>query len=102
MSYIDGKDAVPLSIEAVNGFPDYEKYPALMEYLSFLYQQAGDYDKAFSLIVEIDKKTKQTGAKVFECARMGYSQKYFTQSAIASKYIINNFPSGPFQTQSRI
>ncbi len=64
--------------------------------LAFVYQAIGEYDKAFSLICELDEKTNGGGTLIFNFAKNALKNNNFETVKNAYEYLLENYPNAKF------
>lgn len=100
--YLETHGALDASIDAVEQFLSDQKNNVITELLAFLYSYKGENEKAFSLIVELDKATQDNGVLIFNFAEKSFKNKEYLPANIGYKFILENYPDSPFLTSTKI
>ncbi|NOX17535.1 MAG: tetratricopeptide repeat protein [Chlorobi bacterium] len=93
--FLGRSDATEETIGAVKDFLDEHPNDAVEELLAYLYSFNKDYDKAFSIVVGIDKRTGGNGTKIFHFAQSAYNSGDFQTAARSYKFLLDNYPDYP-------
>ena len=93
--FLGRSDATEETISAVEDFLDENPNDAVEELLAYLYSFNKEYDKAFSIVVEIDKRTNGKGTKIFNFAQNAYNSNDFQTAARGYKFLLENYPDYP-------
>ncbi len=64
--------------------------------LAFVYQTIGEYDKAFTLICELDGETNGGGTLIFNFAKNALKNNNFETVKNAYEYLLENYPNAKF------
>jgi len=101
-AYASRTDVHDKFIEVVSNYLAKAGKTVFKEFLAFIYQLKGESKRAFELIKEIEEANKSNGNSIFNFAHECFAGRSYQASSIAFKYIIDNFPKGPFAIQSRV
>ncbi len=74
-------------VENIQGNPD---NISMIDVLSWVYLQLGEYEKARRQIIAIDRRFGENGSRVFKFAQDAYKAEQFATAAKSYQYIIEN------------
>lgn len=87
--------ATEQTINSVVTFIDTKETAELLDFLAFVYLQAGKPEEALSAIIKAEKKFKGNGNTTIIFAQETYRNRQYLSASKAYKFIIENFPNSP-------
>jgi len=90
-TYLTRLSATEETIEAVEDFLDNTNSEYVEQLLAFLYSYNNDYDKAFNIITDLDKRTSGEGLRVFQFAQEAFSANDYEAAGRAYKFLLDNY-----------
>ncbi len=100
-TYISKPEALPQTISIFEHYKDDENLS--FEYiLAKLYVEGKNYDKAFELYSDIDKKQNSRGAELFNFAQLLYSENQFDLASKVYNEIIERYPESSFASTAKL
>ncbi len=94
--------AAEQTIRSVVNFVDSKETAELMDFLAFVYFQAGKFDEALSTIIKAEKKFKGTGNTAIIFAQEAFRNRQFETASKAYKFLIDNFPNSPHEIYAQL
>ena len=102
MSHIDNKAFLDAAVEITKESLDDNKNNISFYYLlSWLYNEQKNYNEAFNLYLEIEKKKQSNGSELYNFAENAFRDKSFEIAARAYKYIVDNYKTSTFYSLAR-
>lgn len=101
-SYISRPQAAEQTISAITKFIKTNSKLELLDLLSNIYQQIGDYEKSFEVIKTIESKYKQNGNYYFIFAYDALRNKSYNIALQSFEAIIKEYPNSNFEMAAKI
>jgi len=95
-AYISRKLALDETLKRVKEFLNKNNSDAVKELLSYLYSANGDSERAFEIILNLDKKYNAKGSRIFEFSKDAFRRKNFKIANYGYNYLIKNYKNQPF------
>jgi len=101
LSYINKPEALEQTINIVEEF-DSDDIVQFDYLLARLYMEKKQFDKAFELYLEIDKKQNNQGADLYNFANFAYSEKEYELASKVFNEVINKYPNSPIISSAKL
>lgn len=101
-SYITRPQAAEQTINAIKNFIKSNSKLELYDLLSSVYQQIGDYQNAFDIIVKMENQFNGNGSHLYFFALEAFRSKQFDISAKSFKMILEKYPNSNYEIAARI
>ena len=101
-NYIFSRDAFEPTVKVFEAAYNKGGNIVLLDMLSYLYRQQGDFKKAFDRVKELDAKTENNGAKIFSFAQDSYREGNFEVASKGYKYVLENIANSALATASKL
>lgn len=89
--FLSNQGAIDEIIDGVNEYLSSNDDNTVKQFLAYLYTYKRDYDKAFEIIVELDKKSGSSGQLIYGFAEEAIKDNDFASANRAYKYLMDNF-----------
>lgn len=101
-SYITRPQAAEQTINAIKNFIKSNSKLELYDLLSSVYQQIGDYQNAFDIIVKMENQFNGNGSHFYFFALEAFRSKQFDISSRSFKMILEKYPNSNYEIAARI
>jgi len=90
------------TINAVKEYIKEKESSELYDFLSFIFFQTGNYNKALETIIASEKKFKGSGNSTVIFAQEAFRNRQYETSAKAYKFLLDNFPNSPHELYAKL
>lgn len=101
-TYISRPQAAEQTINAINKFLKSKTKIEILDLLKSVYQQVGNYEKAFEVVSQIENDFNGNGSKYYFFALESFKAKKFNIALKSFEAILNNYPNSDFAAFARL
>lgn len=94
--------AADQTINSVKSFVDSKSTAELMDFLAFVFFQAGKYDEALKTIIRAEKKYNGSGNSTIIFAQEAFRNRQYETASKAYNFLLENFANSPHEIYARL